>query len=71
MNGGFIPSTMSFSAGGCWRITATMGNARAVLYTYIDDSRRAVSASLAQQWTDASTDGERATVTADQAPRCY
>ena len=71
MNGGFIPSTMSFAAGGCWRITATMGNARVVLSTYIDDSRRAVCASLARQSTDASTDAERATVAADQAARCY
>ena len=35
---GFIPSSLEFSTGGCWKVTATLGRSKVVLHVNIDDS---------------------------------
>jgi len=46
---GFIPSTLKFSAGGCWKVTAELARSRVVFYVDIDDSKQAICAQLAGQ----------------------
>lgn len=50
---GFIPSRVTFSTGGCWKVTARLRRSRVVQYVDIDDSDRAICASLARQLVNA------------------
>jgi hypothetical protein len=51
---GFIPSGLTFSTGGCWKVVARLRNSRLVQYVDIDDSDRAICAALAKQLVTAN-----------------
>ncbi len=57
---GFIPSALTFSTGGCWKVTAQLRKSRVVQYVDIDDSTRAICAALAKQLVDASNQPDSA-----------
>ena len=40
---GFIPSNLEFSSAGCWKVIATLGSSRVVLYVNLESPRRAGS----------------------------
>lgn len=44
---GFIPSTLEFSTGGCWKVSARLGRSNVVLIFDIDGSKGAICAQLA------------------------
>jgi hypothetical protein len=44
---GFIPSSFTFSTGGCWKVTAQLGRSKVALYFDVDDSTAAICADLA------------------------
>ena len=48
---GFLPSTPTFSAGGCWRVIGRLGASKVVLVIKVDGSQRAICADLARQRT--------------------
>lgn len=48
---GLLPSTPTFSAGGCWRVIGRLGASKVVLVIKIDGSQRAICADLAKQRT--------------------
>jgi hypothetical protein len=72
---GFIPSSLEFSTGGCWKVTARLGRSRVVLFFDIDGSKRAICAQSAsdlrdltartEQWARTQID----TITADRQER--
>ncbi len=49
---GFMPSSLAFSEGGCWKVTAKLGRSHVVQYVDIDDSDQVICASLAKQLVD-------------------
>ena len=72
---GFIPSSLEFSSGGCWKVTARLGRSRVVLFFDIDGSKQAICAQLASQLRTAHARSEQwaqeqvASITADQQDR--
>lgn len=48
---GFLPSTPTFSTGGCWRVIGRLRASKVVLFFKVDDSQRAICADLARQRT--------------------
>jgi hypothetical protein len=72
---GFIPSSLEFSTGGCWKVTARLGRSRVVLFFDIDGSTRAICAQLASDLRDLSARTEQwartqiDTITADRQER--
>lgn len=72
---GFIPSSLEFSSGGCWKVTARLGRSRVVLFLDIDGSKQAICAQLASQLRTAQARSEQwaqeqvASITADQQDR--
>jgi hypothetical protein len=72
---GFIPSSLEFSSGGCWKVTARLGRSRVVLFFDIDGSKQMICAHLAsslraaqarsEQWAHEQVDA----ITADQQDR--
>jgi hypothetical protein len=48
---GFLPSTLTFSTGGCWRVIGRLRASKVVLFFKVDDSHRAICAGLARQRT--------------------
>lgn len=54
---GFIPSTLTFSKPGCWKVTARLGRTALVLHVVVDGSRAAVCADLASELRSARAYG--------------
>jgi hypothetical protein len=44
---GFIPSSLEFSSGGCWKVVARLGRSRVVLNFHIDGSNATICRQLA------------------------
>jgi hypothetical protein len=72
---GFIPSSLEFSTGGCWKVTARLGQSRVVLVFDIDDSKTAICAQLASDLRVARASSDQwsqtqvGTITTDQQTR--
>jgi hypothetical protein len=72
---GFIPSSLEFSTGGCWKVTARLGRSRVVLVFDIDDSKAAICKQLASDLLTARANSDRwsqtqvGVITADQQTR--
>jgi hypothetical protein len=72
---GFLPSNLSFSTGGCWRVTGRLGRSKVVLFKRVDGSPSAVCASLAREAVDIreinSPANDALALLVDQATRAH